>query len=443
MTLATRLSLFFLGSLAVVLCGFSTALYLLAHTYLHGQLTHRLDAGLRTLTAAIEIKPDRVELEPGFRHIDLGPEEIRWAIRTTAGSVLAGSPDPPPDGAPEWHTRRAHLTPPNEPGELKPEEGEYPALVVTVAVPIAPTNAELRVLLGTLVGLSVAVWLVAALVGRWLCRRMLSPVTRMATSARAISSARDQRLPVPATGDELADLGRAFNELLDRLQDAFERQRRFTAEASHQLRTPLAVVRGQIEVALRRERSPEEYQRVLLLAGEQAQRLHRIVEQLLLLARSEETAPLPLVPVALRPWLAEHLATWAAHPRAADIRLSPADDALAAAIHPALLGQFIDVLLDNACKYSPAGSAINVTLATDGDRLALTVEDHGCGIPAEDLPRVFEPFFRSPQLGELGSGGVGLGLALARRIAAALGASLDAESQPGQGSRFTLRLSRS
>src|SRR5262249_7637251 len=152
----------------------------------------------------------------------------------------------------------------------------------------------LRRLGWTLAGLSLAVWLVAAGLGRRLCRRALAPVAQMAGAARSIPATEPgQRLPVAATADELGDLGRAFNRLLDRLQEAFERQRRFTGEASHQLRTPLAVLLGQAEVALRRDRPPEEYRRVLTVIAEQAGRLHRLVEMLLFLARADAEAAVP------------------------------------------------------------------------------------------------------------------------------------------------------
>src|SRR4029077_13550209 len=122
-------------------------------------------------------------------------------------------------------------------------------------------------------------------------RRALGPVTRMAEAARSMGAADlSERLPTPTSADELADLGEAFNGLLDRLGEALERERRFAGEASHQLRTPLAAVIGQVEVALRRDRSPDEYRRVLDSVLSQAERLRRVVEALLFLARTESDA---------------------------------------------------------------------------------------------------------------------------------------------------------
>ena len=265
----------------------------------------------------------------------------------------------------------------------------------------------------------------------------------MADAARAMSAADlAQRLPDPGTSDALEDLGLAFNDLLSRLQEAFERQRRFTGDASHQLRTPLAVMLGQIEVALRRERSPQEYQRVLTIVSEQASRLHQLVEMLLFLARADAESAAPvLTTLDLEPWLRDHLSGWATQPRAADLRLElPEGDPLPAHVHGPLLGQVVDILLDNACKYSRPGTPITISCRVDGGQVELVVADQGCGIDASELPRVFDPFYRSPRVGELGAGGVGLGLAIARRVVAAMGGSIEVSSEPGRGSRFVVRL---
>jgi signal transduction histidine kinase len=230
--------------------------------------------------------------------------------------------------------------------------------------------------------------------------------------------------------------------LLDRLQDSFERQRRFTGDASHQLRTPLAAMLGQAEVALRHDRTTSEYRSVLERVQDRALELRQIVEMLLFLARADaESSPPPREPLCLRAWVQNYLARWSAHPRAADLKLElPADDSLDVETNQPLLSQLVDNLLENACKYSLPGSAVTVKLRREGSAVALAVEDAGSGIPGEDLPHLFEPFYRSAASRRQGVAGVGLGLAIARRIAGALGGSLEVDSVLGQGSRFTLRL---
>jgi HAMP domain-containing protein len=296
MKLSTRVSLFFLGWLGVTLAGFSLGLYLLVGRHLHHEVDQHLRGALATLTAAIEIKPDGVEWEPHQRRLVVAEREVRWVVRDERGRVVRGSPGDIPaevlaladqhgtevdladltgQGGRAWRTSQARLAPDSLPrvksGEHRnddrpqgSDEARYAALVVTVAAPLKPIEGTLSSLAAVLAGLSLLVWLAAALTGRWLAQRMLAPVSRMADSARSITASEPRaRLSVASSRDELEDLGRAFNGLLDRLQEAFERQRRFTGEASHQLRTPVAVLLGQVEVALRRDRPPEEYRRVL------------------------------------------------------------------------------------------------------------------------------------------------------------------------------------
>lgn len=467
MKLATRVSLFFLGSLAVILAGFSSALYLLASRHLHDQLDRQVASALATLTAVVEIKDDGVEWEPHERRLDL--PGVRWLVSDPQGRMVGTSPEPFPAELAlatmetgqrtriidrddrTWRVVLARISPsvpvrPTTQRENRQDgdnrEVKFSSLVIVAAVPAWPVDATLRLLAWTLTGLSLAAWSASALVGRWLCWRTLAPVARMAESARSIRATEPgQRLDVAPTSDELEDLGRSFNGLLDRLQEAFERQRRFAGEASHQLRTPLAVMLGQVDVALRRDRPPEEYRRVLGVVAEQSNRLHRIVEMLLFLARADAEAASPaLSNLALGPWLTAHLAGWSSHPRAANLRLMPCAEDLHALAHPPLLGQAVDILLDNACKFSEPDAMVTLSLRADARKIRITVEDAGCGIAPEDLPRVFEPFFQSPHQGRAGRGGVGLGLAIARRIVAAMGGAIEAESEPGRGSRFTVWL---
>lgn len=476
MTLTTRLSLFFLGALALVLVGFSATLYFLAQTYLDRQVDSRLEAALDTLTMAAEVSPNGVEWDPYDRRLSLASQDgagaVFWMVSDdrgrrvdgtrdrAAGVAFARSTDLAADGKPDrvadaqgqpWQVARRRLLPGPSPrrqsgAEKEPAEDKsktrYAALVLTVGVPLGPGQATLRTLAGTLAGISLIVWLLACFAGRALCRRALLPVARMAAAARAMGADPAQRLPGAASADELADLGRAFNGLLERLQESFERQRRFTGDASHQLRTPLTAMLGQIEVALRRARSPEEYQRVLASVQGEAGRLHRIVEALLFLARADAEARLPdLERIHLPTWMAGHLATWSGHPRAADLRVEGAPSGSGwTAVQEPLLGQLVDLLLDNACKYSEPGTPVTVRVGGGPDTTSLTVEDRGWGIAAEDLLHVFDPFYRAAETRQRGRGGVGLGLAIAQRIAGALGGVLTVQSVAAQGSRFTLQL---
>jgi heavy metal sensor kinase len=451
MTLATRLSWFFLGALAVALLGFSAVLYGLAHVHLHRQFGDRLQATLNTLAAAAEVEPDCVEWDLTRRHLKIDTDSIGpvlWEVVNERGQRVDGSREGESErvfgGRKGWQTLERRLQP--EKAARRPlETKEHAAVVIRVAAPLEPVRAMLRRLALALVGLSLGLWLAAAFLGRRLCRRGLRPLTDMAQAARAITASDlGQRLPAADTGDELEDLGRAFNELLGRLQESFERQRRFTGDASHQLRTPLTAMLGQVEVSLRRDRDTEEYRRVLGRVLGQAVRLRQIVEALLFLARADAEARAPeLERVELRQWLATHLQSWADHPRAGDLRQEPAElngGPLETRVHPALLGQAVDNLLENACKYSDPGTPVVLRAWQEGKDVCLDVADRGRGIDAEDLPHVFEPFYRSGAARQSRSGGVGLGLAVAARIIASFGGYIEVKSEPRQGSLFTIRI---
>ncbi|MBX3440721.1 MAG: HAMP domain-containing histidine kinase, partial [Planctomycetaceae bacterium] len=240
--------------------------------------------------------------------------------------------------------------------------------------------------------------------------------------------------------DELSDLAGAFNDLLGQLQQAFEKQQRFAGEAAHQLRTPLTILRGEIDVALRRPRNDEEYRRVLRTLGDQTHELQQIVEILLQLARLEgEDARFDQERVDLTNWLPSQLSRWSDHPRAVDLRVHAEND-LWVTTSPALLAQAIHNLLDNAVKYSPPGSPVTLAAARQAGSVILTVTDEGVGISSDERSAIFDPFYRGSFARRRGIVGTGLGLPLVARIATVLGGSATCDGRPGQGSRFTLSL---
>lgn len=468
MTLTNRLTLFYLVTLGIVLAAFAGSAYGLMSTILFRQLAERSTGALDTLVAAAEIERDGLDWEPLSRklHLSANSKESIWAVFDEAGKRIDGAKDPVhsldeyavPEldmeqsrvevawaGQPWWVIRRTIHHP--QPGivnpTVDPERARYRTLVFVTAWPVAPLYETLRTLLWCVLGLSAAVWLAAAGAGRWLSRRALAPVTRMAHAVRGITvNDLDERLPVPHPHDELHELATSFNGLLTRLQESFERQKRFTGEASHQLRTPLSGMLGQIEVALRREREPRDYRHTLGTVHAQAERLRGIVEALLFLARADAEAGRPSPePLELTGWLDEHLQVWDAHPRKVDLLVdSLLTEPLWVSVHQVLLEQSVDNLIDNACKYSATSTPIVLSLAREGQSAVLSIEDHGCGIAEEDLKHVFEPFFRTAEARRRGVGGVGLGLAVTARTVAALGGRIEAHSEPGEGSRFSIYL---
>jgi signal transduction histidine kinase len=463
-TLTNRLTLFFLTALALVLVAFSVALYTLARTHLFAQLNDRAAATLDTLVAAAEVEGDGLEWELHSRRLRFpGDGPPVWAVFDEDGHRLDGTPDPPQPldpfaetdaddeqgrtnvtwGGAHWRiVRRTLRHPTPEAVQSTPDRPRYKSLVFVTAWPVAPVHELLNTLAWSLAGVSLALGVAAGVTGRWVCRRALAPVTRMTEAAgRMTSAGQGRRLPLPGTRDELHALATAFNALLARLQDSFERQRRFTGEASHQLRTPLTAMLGQMEVALRREREPEEYRRALSSAVSQAGRLRDIVEMLLFLARADAEARMPdLVPVELAAWLPEHVAaTWTSHPRYHELSVVVPQVSAVVRAQPALLGQAVDNLIDNALKYSEPGTPVVVRVEVDAGGTTVCVEDRGRGMTDEDMRQVFQPFYRTSEVRRAGIGGVGLGLAVTARIASAFGAVAEVGTLHDGESRFTIR----
>ena len=469
MSLTNRFLFVFQTTLAVVLAGFSLTLYLLTRSHLDGLLDGQLDSALNTLVAAAEIRPGGVEWEPAERQLTfragaLG-EQVVWLVSDTDGKFvdqLAGPLDEDflkevdvalrngfrPNKRMDWQGDRWQFRQRwIDPIEPLPTDAAlqvnhlHARLSIVVGTPLAPTRSTLRWMGGTLVGLSIGIWCFTLLIGRAVCRRGLLPLRHMADAAGAIHADDIGRLPSSRTGDELEELSGSFNRLLDRLQESFERQRQFTGEASHQLRTPLAAVLGQVEVALRRERSPEEYQRVLSSVYQQSARLSKIVEALLFLSRADSEARLPNREfLDLQHWLVDHLRNWTTHPRANDLQIGSTEESVRVFAHSELLGELIDILLDNACKYTISGSPIAINVRNTATSVEFIVEDNGDGISIQELPNIFRPFFRGQSSRQKGIEGAGLGLAIAKRLAAAFGGELTAESRIGHGSRFKLSL---
>ncbi len=367
-----------------------------------------------------------------------GPDRMRW--RVLARPIGGGRRRGPPEGR-DGEDRPGRQGRDDREG-AGPGRERRPRVLAAWAS-LEPVEAEIRSLAAALPLISLGLWTLAAVIGRHFGRRALAPLSVMALSARTMPFD-DGRLPSPGTRDELDDFAGSFNGLLERLHVALERQRQFTGQASHQLRTPLAALIAGIEVARRRRRSVEEHERVLDGLHDDAVRLWRVVEALLFLARAEADAGLPdLECLDLADWALDHVRTWSGHERAADLRFEGCDgEPLWTRAHRPLLGQLLDNLLENACKYSGPGMPIVVRAWCEPEVVILAVEDCGCGITSEDLPRVFEPFYRTESASRLGRAGVGLGLAVALRIAASHGGTITALSEPGQGSRFVVRLPR-
>ena len=286
----------------------------------------------------------------------------------------------------------------------------------------------------------------AALGGYWISRRALAPVDHIARTARAITAQQlGRRLDVPATGDELQRLSETLNDMLARLETAFAETTRFTADASHELRTPVALIRTTAEVALRRPRSAGEYRQALEGILQESERTSALVQDLLTLTRADARvdgwSPSRVDLRALVSELREKFGAMC-EDRGLTLRLDVPEQPVFVDGEPAALGRLVVILADNAVKYTPAPGEVRVTLRNPDGSAEFEIADTGIGISAEDLPRVFERFYRADKARSRDAGGAGLGLSIAKWIVDRHGGRITIESEIGKGCRVRVQMPR-
>jgi heavy metal sensor kinase len=456
-SIRARLTAWFAGVLGLVLAVLSAATWWVLHDSVHDTidqaLADRVAAISRFLNAPgtpqsfEELREDLreyVALDPGWNLIRIGDSRGLQLYRSDsfdAGAVAGG------------------------PGALAPAAGTYRDLImrdqpvrmltqqvvvsaepysVDVAWPVGEWQEALDEFRWTALLIIPCGIVAAALGGFWISRRALAPVDQIASTARAITARQlGRRLEVPATGDELQRLSETLNDMLARLEAAFAETNRFTADASHELRTPVSLIRTTAEVALRRPRSAEEYRQALEGILQESERTSGLVQDLLTLTRADAGADdwsASRVDVrALISGLREKLLALCAG-RGLALHLDvPGRPAFVEGEQEAL-GRLIVILVDNAAKYTPAPGEVRLTLRTVDGAAEIEVADTGIGIGAEDLPRVFDRFYRADKARSRDSGGAGLGLSIARWIVDRHKGAITIDSEAGKGCRVRVRL---
>ena len=383
-------------------------------------------------------------LEHGDYHFQLldPAGKVFFQSRAFAGQPLISTQNPATSSGFHFETRKLP--------ELGPcrtvtsvVEGPGGRYTIHAATSMEPFHQQLSLLITVLVA-SGPVALVCGLAGGYtLARRALSPVERMVDVANRITATDlHQRVEVLNPNDELGRLAQTLNALIDRLQKAIEEMRRFTADAAHELRTPLAVLRSGIEVALRSPRSAEEYRQALEAASVEANRLTRLADQLLFLSRQAAgMMQLDREEMRLDALVMDVAEQFAGRSHEADVALTvePLQPFVVRGDDVRLSQVFYNVL-DNAIKYTPSGGRVSIRGRAFDHRVEIQVEDTGIGIPSAHLSHVFKRFYRVEQSRNSDRGGTGLGLSIAQSAVEAHGGSISIESEPGRGTVVSIRL---
>jgi heavy metal sensor kinase len=447
-SIGARLTLWYSLAFAVALVLLGGAMWLTVRQSLY----HAIDEALRERVAGIVIfiqdHKDRLyidEVKDEFRaHGDLFQvfdSDGQWVHRATTLEGIAA----PGVADTESESQFQNAASPSGPLRFISQTVDIDGhgYVVQAAAPLRDLQQGLRDALWILVPMFPLALLLAAGAGYWVSRRALAPVDAITNTARSITAENlTQRLDVPSTGDELARLSGTLNDMIARLESSFRRISQFTADASHELRTPLAVMRTTAEVALR-ARGDEERSVALEQIVAEVGRTSHLVENLLQLAKAdsgaERLAKAPVDVVALAREATTEIDLLA---RTKGIRLASELPNGAVNVHgdPRALRQLLLILLDNAVKYTPAGGRVELAIATNDGHASLSVRDTGIGIPAEDVPHIFDRFYRVDRARSRAQGGAGLGLAIGRWIAEAHGGNILVESELERGSVFSVRL---
>jgi len=331
---------------------------------------------------------------------------------------------------------------------VRPVQGAGPEIgAVLTGTSTAAVRAGLEDLLSILLLLVPLGFIAALAVGSWVAGRALEPLDRITTEVREITDGRSlhRRLPVPIVKDEFGRLAETLNQMLTRLEASFTALRRFTADASHELKTPLTVLRAGVERAVTSPRTPADILPLMEETLQEINRMTELVDALLTLARADEgRAELHREAVDPRVIVEEARETGdlLAERSGVTIELATPAQPVVLEVDRSRVRQLILNLVENAVKYTPRGGSVSVRLVTGDGRVALSVADTGIGIAPGDLPHIFDRFWRADtartRTGE--RAGTGLGLAICKWIAEAHGGGIDVHSRPGRGTTFTVTL---
>lgn len=439
--------------LAVIILLFGTALV--------WGLNHSFNARLQSALGSVifDIRHDVLTKRPALTGV-LDPKE-EYALSPVYIEVWALGSGAPQRVLSSANMRRQHLplrTDPTEMFELYalpfiskeeksallwgPVEVGTKRYIITVAASIDKLDDLIEDFIEMFAFAGFVLYLIALYLGARLIDQVLLPMKSITGTAATISHGDlSRRVPLPDFHDEFFTLAQTFNAMLERIERGFERMKLFNANVSHELKTPLTIIRGETEVALRHRRTPEAYERVLDSIMEETASMQRIIEGILFLSRSDqETLQKSMVPVRFDEIVKEICAAYKAVADAKGVNLTlSTDEPVTINAEPQLLKAVLNNLVDNAVKYTPGGNGITVTLRKTCEHADLTIADKGIGIERDALAKLFDPFWREEIAHSKSVPGHGLGLSIAQWIVQAHRGSIKIDSEKNVGTVCQLR----
>ncbi len=454
-SLRVRLTLWYVLLLAIALAAFGAAIYLTLRYSLNEGLDDSVENRAELLSGLVEYSGGTPSLAGTISSNDLNADDTFVRVYGPSGGL--SFEQAPPGTTIDDNTSSIERA--RSGGTSRSNLGTSAETYRVIAVPlmldaevtgvleVGESTSDIDETLGRLLlilAVGYPITLVAASVGGvFLAGRALSPIDKITQAARRIS-AEDlgRRLDLDLPDDEVGRLARTFDDMIARLEDAFVRQRQFTSDASHELRTPLTAMKGQVEVALSKERPAADYRGVLQTVNQDIDRMIRLVGSLLTLARADaHQVALEREQIRLAELVNSAVAEvqQVASERGVTL-VSKAGPDVGVMVDEDLMLQLLLNLLDNAIKYSGPAGHVECSWRSENGSVEMSVHDSGQGILANDLPHIFDRFYRADKSRAHDGGGAGLGLSISKWIAEAHGGDISVRSTPGSGTTFTVHL---
>ena len=440
-SIRTRLTLWYLGFIVVLLLIFSSVAYLMLDYNLYNNLDNSLQTRIAQLNTPSGIIPKLNEVVLSFNANGTLAGETGGI--TVDASKLSGLVKKVMSG------QNAYLSTVTTKNEgvrlyaavfLNPFSGEPSVWIVGQST--TEITDVLHTFIYVIIFAMVGVIILAGIGGLFLAERALKPVQRITETAQKIEgSDLSQRIDVK-TDDELGRLAATLNDMIGRLEESFNRQRQFTADASHELRTPLAIMQAEATLALSKERTPDDYRKALETISQESDYMSSVIGKLLFLARSDAgKEQLSFEDVDIKELITGLSANIEALAQDKGIKFTvDAKETLTVSGDKVKLRQLFINILENAVRYTPADGNIAVSLVQKDANAVVSIADTGIGIPPEHLPHIFERFYRVDKARARADGGVGLGLAIAKIIAESHKGTIAVASEVGKGTTFTISI---